>query len=167
MPRPGRILHILAMALVVAVPAGAFAGERIDRIVVEKARHTMTLLAQGQAVRRYAVSLGRGGLERKSREGDNRTPEGIYRIDSRNPNSAYHLALHVSYPDARDSAAAEKRGEKPGGDIMIHGIRNGMGWVGALHRLVDWTAGCIAVTDGEIEEIWRLVSDGTPVEIRP
>jgi len=94
-------------------------------------------------------------------------PEGHYVIDWRNPSSAYHLALHISYPDAADAAAAAARDDNPGGDIMIHGLPNGFGVVGALHRRLDWTAGCIAVTDPEIEEIWQAVADGTPIEIRP
>lgn len=142
------------------------AGARADSVLIDKTRHTMTLFNGGQTLRTYTVSLGRGGLEAKTRVGDNRTPEGAYRIGGRNPRSAFHLSLHISYPGARDTAAATARGEKPGGDIMIHGMRNGFGWLGTLHRWVDWTAGCIAVTDAEMEEVWRAVPDGTPVEIR-
>lgn len=140
---------------------------RADLIIVDKASHSMTLFSDGQLLRTYAVSLGRGGLEAKMREGDNRTPDGRYRIDGRNPRSAYHLSLRISYPDARDTSAAAARGDKPGGDIMIHGIRNGLGWLGMFHRWVDWAAGCVAVTDAEIEEISRVVPDGTQIEIRP
>ncbi len=147
----------------VSLPPGAQA----DRVLIEKANHTMTLFENGRFLRSYPVALGRGGLQPKRREGDNKTPEGRYRIDGRNPSSAFHLALHISYPDPKDSASASSRGEKPGGDILIHGIRNGIGWIGRLHRWVDWTAGCVAVTDEEIEEIWRTVPDGTPVEIKP
>ena len=137
-----------------------------DRIVVDKTRHIMTLYSHEQPLRSYAVALGRGGLDIKTREGDNRTPEGQYRIDGRNPRSAFHLSLHISYPEAGDVAEAAARGKNPGGDIMIHGIRNGLGWLGTFQRRVDWTAGCIAVTDQEMEEIWRVVPDGTPIEIR-
>ena len=126
----------------------------------------MTLFAGNRPLRVYKVALGRGGLEPKMREGDNRVPEGRYRIDGRNANSAFYLSLHISYPDATDTARARSRGKEPGGDIMIHGIRNGLGWLGSLHRRADWTAGCIAVTDSEIKEIWSAVPDGTPVEIR-
>ena len=144
------------------LPANAVA----DRIVVDKARHIMTLYSHEQPLRSYAVALGRGGLDIKTREGDNRTPEGQYRIDGRNPSSAFHLSLHISYPEAGDVAKAVAHGENPGGDIMIHGIRNGLGWIGTSHRWLDWTAGCIAVTNREMEEIWRVVADGTPIEIR-
>ncbi len=96
-----------------------------------------------------------------------RTPEGIYKIDSRNAQSSFHLALHISYPSADDSARAAERGVPAGFDIMIHGTRNGLGWMGAFHRWKDWTAGCIALTDKEIEELWRVTPDGTTIEIRP
>jgi len=93
--------------------------------------------------------------------------EGVYVIDSRNSQSQFHRSLHISYPNAEDKERARKLGASPGGDIFIHGLLNGYGFVGAVHRARDWTGGCIAVTDQEIEEIWRLVDNGTPVEIRP
>jgi len=103
----------------------------------------------------------------KEREGDGRTPEGHYIIDSRDAASNYHKALHISYPNQQDRARAAKLGVPPGGAIMIHGLPNGMGWLGSAHRLYDWTLGCIAVTDEEIDEIWNMVPVGTAVEIRP
>ena len=96
-----------------------------------------------------------------------KTPEGIYKIDGRNPQSSFHLALHISYPSDEDDKRAAAHGVPPGFDIMIHGIQNGRGWIGAFHRWNDWTAGCIAVTDEEIEELWRVTPDGTTIEIRP
>ena len=142
-------------------------GTRADRILVEKERHLLTLYRGDEALRSYPVSLGRGGLAPKTREGDGRTPEGRYHIIGRNPNSAYHRSLHISYPAARDIEAASARGEPPGSDITIHGIPNGRERVGEWHRKIDWTAGCIAVTNAEIDEIWRVVPNGTPIEIRP
>ena len=127
----------------------------------------LELLRGGKVIRTYKVALGRGGLASKEREGDGRTPEGHYIIDSRTAESHYHKALHVSYPNAEDRKRAAKLGVAPGGAIMIHGLPNGMGAIGAAHRLYDWTLGCIAVTDEEIDEIWDLVPIGTPVEIRP
>jgi murein L,D-transpeptidase YafK len=120
----------------------------------------MTLFREGQPIKTYEVALGREPGP-KRREGDNKTPEGLYRISGRNPQSAYHLSLRISYPVPHEVAAAKARGEPPGGDIMIHSIRNGLGWLGSLHRQQNWTAGCIAVTNGEIEEIWRAVPDGS------
>jgi murein L,D-transpeptidase YafK len=118
-------------------------------------------------VRVYDVALGEEPVGPKEREGDGRTPEGLYVIDGRNPQSRYHRSLRISYPGPEDAARAAKLGVSPGGDIMIHGLQNGLGWIGALHRTHDWTRGCIAVTNDEIEEIWDLVPDGTPIEIRP
>ncbi len=103
----------------------------------------------------------------KDTEGDNKTPEGIYTIDSRNNKSRYHLSLHISYPNPKDIQHARTLGVSPGGNIMIHGIMNGLGWIGRLHRWFDWTKGCIGVTNPEIDEIARLVPNGTMVEIRP
>lgn len=145
------------------LPADAHA----DRVVVEKSARKLTLFRGETPLKSYSVALGRAPEGTKEREGDHRTPEGRYVIDAHKLDSAFHRALHISYPSPADSAAAAQRGVKPGGDIMIHGLRNGLGWLGAFHRVVDWTAGCIAVTDKQIEEIYRTVPNGTPIEIRP
>jgi murein L,D-transpeptidase YafK len=140
---------------------------RGDRLVVEKAAHRMTLYRSDSVLKVYRVALGRGGSGDKVREGDNRVPEGRFQIDHRVEASRYHRALHVSYPDRAHAERAQALGVPPGGDIMVHGIRNGFGWIGPLHRLKDWTRGCVAVTNPEIEELWRAVPNGTAVEIRP
>jgi murein L,D-transpeptidase YafK len=140
---------------------------KADSILILKKDHVMELLADGKVIRTYHVALGRGGLAPKQREGDARTPEGRYIIDSRNATSAFHKALHISYPNAVDRKRAATLGVATGGAVMIHGLPNGRDWVGGAHRLYDWTLGCIAVTDPEIDEIWNLVPVGTPVEIRP
>ena len=127
----------------------------------------MEVLAKGKVIRTYKVALGQGGLPPKQREGDALTPEGNYLIDAKYEHSKYHKALHVSYPNSADRRRAAVQGVPPGGAIMIHGLPNGKGWVGARHRLFDWTLGCIAVTDEEIDEVFTLVPVGTPVEIRP
>jgi len=120
------------------------------------------LLLRGESVlRSYRVALGREPVGHKEREGDGRTPEGRYTIDLRNPKSRYHLALRISYPNEADRARAREMGVDPGGDIMIHGLKDG------LPREHDWTQGCIAVTDGEMDEIWSLVPEGTPIVINP
>lgn len=143
------------------------AGTRADRVVVDKSDRELVLLAGGRVLRRYPVSLGGAPVGHKQREGDERTPEGLYHLDARNPDSAFHLSLHVSYPDAADRRRAAAAGVDPGGMIMIHGLPNAFPFVGRLHRLVDWTDGCLAVTNPEIEQIWAVVEDGTPIEIRP
>jgi murein L,D-transpeptidase YafK len=141
--------------------------KKADSILILKKDHVLELLAGGRVIRTYKVALGQGGLAPKERQGDGRTPEGQYTIDGKNAASHYHKALHVSYPNAADRKRAAKLGVSPGGDIMIHGLPDGKGWVGARHRLYDWTLGCIAVTDEEIDEVFELVPVGTPVEIRP
>ena len=138
-----------------------------DRIVVLKSERTLTLMHDGKPFRTYKVALGGQPLGPKTQRGDHKTPEGTYIIDRRNSHSQFHRALHVSYPNADDVARARKLHVAPGGDIMIHGLPNGMGWVGSAHLARDWTDGCLAVTDKEIDEIWKLVPDGTPVEIKP
>ncbi|OGW39947.1 MAG: hypothetical protein A2X58_04410 [Nitrospirae bacterium GWC2_56_14] len=140
---------------------------QIDRIIVEKSIRRLHLMSAGKAVRTYHIALGRNPVGHKLREGDKRTPEGIYVVDGRNANSAYHRSLHISYPSTTDIQQARRSGVSPGGNIMIHGIRNGFGWIGPFHRLFDWTQGCIAVTNEEIEEIWTFVSNGTTIELLP
>lgn len=143
------------------------AGTTIDRILVEKAERKLSIFRDGRRLKTYRVALGGNPIGAKEKEGDMKTPEGVYTIDYRNPKSDYHLALHLSYPSAEDSTRAASRGVPAGFDIMIHGLPNGQGWIGATHRQKDWTAGCIALTDEEIEELWRVTPDGTAVEIRP
>jgi len=142
-------------------------GTKIDRIVIEKSARKLSLFVDDKSLKSYRVALGRNPIGAKQEEGDNKTPEGVYRIDGRNPQSNFHLALHVSYPSDEDKVHAAERGVSAGFDIMIHGIQNGRGWIGAFHRLSDWTAGCVALTDEEIEELWRVTPDGTIVEIQP
>jgi murein L,D-transpeptidase YafK len=140
---------------------------KTDKVLVLKKERTLTLLAKGQVLKTYKVALGGTPVGAKTRQGDHKTPEGTYVLDHRNAASQYHRALHISYPNARDRAQAAKQNVSPGGDVFVHGLPNGYGWVGKGHRVKDWTDGCIAVTDEEIEEIWRLVPDSTPIEIRP
>jgi murein L,D-transpeptidase YafK len=138
-----------------------------DRVLVEKSARRLTLLRNGKALKTYRVALGRAPIGAKEYEGDQRTPEGTYRIDFHKPDSDYHFALHISYPEQHDINRAAAQGLSAGSDIMIHGLPNGRGWIGRFHRRSDWTVGCIAVADFEIEEIYRAVPDGTPVELRP
>jgi murein L,D-transpeptidase YafK len=165
-------VFIGALLLTSALPflgklRGRLAGNvTADSILVEKSSHRMSLIKDGRVLRSYRVALGRGGPEAKSREGDARTPEGSYVIDRHNSHSCCHLALHISYPNAADVALARARGVRPGSDIEIHGLSKATSWLGDWHRARDWTHGCIAVTNSEMEEIWRAVPDGTPIMIR-
>lgn len=139
----------------------------VDRIIVEKSKRTMTLLKQDREVRTYKIALGRDPVGPKVMQGDNKTPEGIYYVDYKVPNSVYHRALHISYPSPDDVERARARGVPPGGSIMIHGMKPDKFWMGDVQYLFNWTNGCIALTNREIEEVWVLVPPWTPVEIRP
>jgi murein L,D-transpeptidase YafK len=143
------------------------ASSGVDRVVVYKHERKLALLSQGKELRSYKVALGGAPVGPKTQQGDHRTPEGSYLLDSRNPNSHFYKAFHISYPNSKDIAAAKKLGVSPGGDIMLHGLPKEYAWVGKAHLLHDWTDGCIAVTNEEIDEIWRLVRVGTPIEIKP
>jgi len=145
---------------------GLASPRKADRILILKSAHTMELLSHGQVLTTYKVALGDPNGPKVQR-GDRKTPEGVYFIDGKNPHSLFHRALHLSYPNAADRERARKLGVSPGGDIEIHGLPAQYAWMGAAHRTIDWTTGCIAVTNPEIDEIWDLVAVGTPVEIRP
>lgn len=158
---PTAVLLIAMTGAATATPPPlAPAAQRADRIVVDKSDRRMRLLRDGKVVRSYRIALGDAPVGHKTTQGDERTPEGEYRIDGRNPQSRFHLSLRVSYPDAADRAQARRRGADPGGDIFIHG-----GTPPGHAR--DWTDGCIAVSDAEIEEIWSLVPTGIPIRIDP
>jgi murein L,D-transpeptidase YafK len=141
--------------------------EVVDRVVVSKHDRTMVLLAQGKEIKSYRVALGSEPVGPKMRQGDHRTPEGSYVLDSRNANSHFYKAFHISYPGPKDLAAAKSLGAKPGGDIMLHGLPKRYEWFGKSQALHDWTDGCIAVSNDEMDEIWKLVRVGTPIEIKP
>ncbi len=162
-----KIVFIFLLLIVISSILSAEQHVKADRIVIEKAKRKMILLHNNIVIREYEIALGRDPISKKSIKGDNKTPEGIYVIDKRNAKSLYHLSLHISYPDKEDLEVAKQNKIDPGGDIMIHGIRNGFGWIGRFHKLIDWTKGCIAVTNSEIEEIWNLAPNGTTVEIKP
>jgi murein L,D-transpeptidase YafK len=138
----------------------------VDLIRVDKSERMMAVYRGGRLIREFRVALGRGGLAPKQQQGDARVPEGRYRISAHNPNSAYHLSLRIDYPTAEQIASALRLGLATGGDIMIHGLPNGRGAVGSRHTQYDWTEGCIAVTDPEIEWLYEAVPNGTPVEIQ-
>jgi len=138
-----------------------YSGPPVTQVQVHKAQREMYLISGDKVVRDYKVALGGNPVGRKQFEGDGRTPEGLYYINRRNPNSAYHLSLGISYPNDQDRVFAESLGRKPGGDIFIHGR------AGKDGGRQDWTAGCVAVTDPEIEEIYAMVNPGTPVFLMP
>jgi murein L,D-transpeptidase YafK len=169
------IMRKLALIFILAILSPATPGlpqngiqpTAVDHIVVLKSGHIMRLYSHDKLVKEYHVALGLNPVGPKRRKGDNRTPEGSYVIDLKNPHSQFHLSLRVSYPNAQDRERARRLGVDPGGSIMIHGLPREFASLGARHRENDWTWGCIAVTNPEIEEIWSLVQVGTKIEIRP
>lgn len=173
-----RLLRLLALVILTGaawtawqafsprtVPPQATAVDRVDRILIEKSARRLTASRGGETVLEFPIALGFAPAGDKLQEGDGKTPEGIFQIDRRNPNSAYHLSLGINYPQPEDRARAHAAGVSPGGDIFIHGQPNAAGNLITLPG--DWTAGCIAVSNQQMETLWRLTQIGTEVEIRP
>jgi murein L,D-transpeptidase YafK len=137
----------------------------IDKIVILKSEHRLEAYSRDKLVKKYNVSLGRS-KGKKQFEGDNKTPEGVYFINDKNPHSSYYMNLGISYPNEEDTRNAQKQNLPPGNEIKIHGIRNGLGFIGKFHRLFDWTQGCIAVTNNEMKELYDHTMIGAKIEIR-
>lgn len=157
----------LILAISLAFPAYASNAPEIDRVIVSKSDRQLYLMQGRSVVRTYPVSLGKNPVGHKTQVGDQRTPEGRYTINWRNPNSRYHLALKISYPSVRDKIAAERKGVHPGGNIMLHGLPAKYADGEKVMLDLDWTDGCIAVSNDAIEEIWQLVADNTIIDIFP
>ncbi|WP_428682878.1 L,D-transpeptidase family protein [Sphingopyxis sp.] len=159
------LLLLAACGTANSQPAPLAAGTNVDRLLVDKSDRVLIGYAKGREVVRYThIRLGDAPVGHKRFEGDEKTPEGDYIISGRNPKSAYHLSLRISYPNAADRAYAKARGRSPGGDIFIHGQPNA--WIGPTITR-DWTDGCIALHNTEIKQLWDAVPDGTPITIRP
>ena len=137
----------------------------VDLVRVDKSERKMVLLAEGQTVREYRVALGGNPKGHKQQEGDERTPEGIYTLDYKKEDSTFYRSMHISYPNQIDADNAAKRGVSPGGFIMVHGQRNKLGWLAPLTQYFNWTNGCIALTNDEMDEFMSLVAVGTSIEI--
>lgn len=140
---------------------------KVDEIRVFKSKRKLQLIFKGENVKQYSISLGGNSTGHKQFEGDQKTPEGIYDINAKNPNSNYYKNLGISYPNLKDKEFAKSKGKSAGGDIKIHGLPNDKPWLGKLHLLKDWTAGCIAVTNKQMEEIYNNVGVGTVIVIKP
>lgn len=140
---------------------------KIDYLIVYKSKRLMEAYGDGKLIKVYKISLGRNPIGDKQFEGDKKTPEGVYSINAKNPNSGYHKNLGISYPNQHDIEEARRLGKPTGGDVKIHGLRNGQGYIGKFHRWYDWTAGCIALTNEEMDELYVAVSIGTKIDIRP
>ena len=138
-----------------------------DKVVVEKSSQTLTLLKNGKVLKKYHVVFGANPEGHKQKQGDERTPEGNYTLDSKNSHSGFYKSIHISYPSRQDRERARKAHVNPGGDIMIHGQKNGYEWLSFISQYFNWTDGCIAVKNNEMDEIWKAVRPGTPIEIKP
>ena len=163
-------LLIILFAAVLSGPVQAVQAIQetvVDEVLVKKSERRMFLLQDGNPIREYRISLGREPKGHKLSAGDNRTPEGRYKLYRRNPNSDFFLSIGISYPNEQDQRLAEAWGLDPGGDIMIHGLPNDAGEWAFAYEGLDWTEGCIAVNNEDMQEIWELVRIGTPIEIRP
>lgn len=141
--------------------------EKADLVIVSKAESRLYLERAGKQFASFKVAFGGNPHGHKQQEGDERTPEGKYVLDSKNPHSGYYKAIHVSYPNARDRASAKARGVSPGGQVMIHGQKNGFAWLGPIAQLFDWTNGCIALSNADMDVVWTAVDVGTLIEINP
>jgi murein L,D-transpeptidase YafK len=155
------VLALQALAASDPLPASVMA----DKVLVVKSRRTLQLMKGDEVLKTYIVSLGGNPFGGKTRQGDRKTPEGIYVLDRHNAHSLYRESIHISYPNAEDVARARKLGVPPGGEVYIHGLPND--FKGSGEGLGDWTDGCISLINAEMDEIWRAVADGTPIEIRP
>ncbi len=157
---------IAAILVLVSLYSLSTAEQIVDKVLVDKSEEKLYLLSGDSIVSQYSVSFGAKPKGHKQKEGDEKTPEGNYVLDYKKEDSAFYRAIHISYPNENDKRAAAARGDDPGGAIMIHGQRNWLGWLSPITQRFDWTDGCIAVTNGEMDEIWKLVSVNTPIEIR-
>jgi murein L,D-transpeptidase YafK len=164
--RPLVVLLGLA-GLLLSGGVGARAGEKADLVRVDKGRGRLYLERDGEVFRTFPVSFGRNPRGHKQQQGDSRTPEGRYVLDYKNAASRYYKSIHISYPNAKDRESAHQRGVDPGGDIMIHGQPNGKEWLAPISQLFNWTDGCIALRNQDMDVVWEAVDPGTPIEITP
>lgn len=163
-------LVILGADLVVvstesASPPIQILSNSVDKIVVHKSQRRLDLYCQDNLIKTYKIALGKNPVGHKARQGDNKTPEGTYTISAKNPNSSYHKSLRISYPNQADVLCAKKRCVNPGGDVMIHGLDKKSAWIGKDHAARDWTQGCVAVSNGEMDEIYTATKVGATIII--
>jgi murein L,D-transpeptidase YafK len=159
------ILRLLFSVMLLISGVNSYALDKADSVFVDKSESRLYLMRDGVAFRDYHVAFGANPKGHKQEEGDERTPEGEYTLDYKKEDSAFYKAIHISYPNENDTRRAETRGVNPGGFIMIHGQKNGLGWLSIISQRFNWTNGCIAVKNSEMDEIWQSVDAGTPIEI--
>lgn len=158
---------LLSILLLCSFPLAADDFPVADKVLIDKSDRVLQLIKGGEVIRTFKIALGLAPVGDKQQEGDQKTPEGSYMLDTRNPNSDYFLSIHVSYPDANDRHEARAKGVPPGGAIMIHGQPNEPSRSEAYYRTQDWTNGCIAVSNSDMIDIWLMTKPNTPIEIRP
>lgn len=160
-------MRVLLVMLLLSVSTFSHAAGKADRVVVEKSSRTLGLYKEGRLIHSFPVVFGANPIGHKQQEGDERTSEGSYILDYKKPDSAFYKAIHISYPSAQDTERAKSKGVSPGGAIVIHGQRNGFGWASFLAQRFNWTNGCVALSNEDMELVWQAVDAGTPIEIRP
>ena len=153
--------------LLMAISFSTYAVEKADHVVVSKSAKTLSLYKGEGLLASYPVVFGAHPVGHKQQEGDGRTPEGHYVLDQKNANSAFHRSIHISYPNKQNVESAKARGVSPGGAVMVHGQRNGFGWAAFITQHFNWTSGCIALTNEDMDAVWEAVDAGTPIEIKP
>ncbi|MBS0013677.1 MAG: L,D-transpeptidase family protein [Desulfobacterales bacterium] len=160
-------MRIVVLIFLLVMPAASFGLEKADMVVVDKSESRLYLKRSGQIIKQYHVVFGPDPEGHKQQEGDGRTPEGRYVLDYKNADSDFYKSIHISYPNRADQKRAARSGVDPGGEIMIHGQKNGAGWLTTISKYFNWTEGCIAVSNRAMDEIWQAVDAGTPIEIKP
>lgn len=164
------VLYLLTAVAILALPSShdpAFAGETADSVLVIKSKKRLYLIRDDEVYASYHVVFGANPKGHKQQQGDQRTPEGNYTLGYKNANSSFYKSIHISYPNSQDRIQAREQGVSPGGDIMIHGQPNGWAWISPFSRFVNWTDGCIALSNRDMDAVWEAVKSGTPIEIRP
>ncbi len=162
-----RRLRLFILASLLSFITPVYAIEKADIVMVYKSERILFLMREGEVLAKFDVTFGADPIGHKQQQGDEKTPEGPYLLDYKNTKSAFYKSIHVSYPNSKDRSAARKRGVDPGGDIMIHGQSNGWGWAAPISRFFNWTDGCIALSDEDMQQVWEAVDSGTPIEIHP
>lgn len=160
-------MRILVASLFLSFSLVAWAEPTVTLVRVVKSDHILQLLAGDKLLHEFHVVFGANPKGHKMQEGDEKTPEGSYTLDFKKPDSAFYKAIHISYPNTNDIASAKARGIKPGGQVMIHGQKNGLGWLSFISQRINWTNGCVALSNSDMDVVWTLVKEGTPIEILP
>jgi murein L,D-transpeptidase YafK len=160
-------MRLAYIILIILIPSYALTIDKADLVVVKKSESLLYLKKNGKTLKKYKVSFGANPKGHKVKEGEERTPEGRYHLDYKKADSSFYKAIHISYPNEQDIKRARDLGVDPGGLIMVHGQKNGFGWLSFITQLFNWTDGCIALTNEDMDEVWESVDMGIPIDIKP